>query len=82
MTYTLEQLTEFAKDVELGDSISWDGLNVDRDRIYQIMASQIYDQSLTWGDDDKEIVMLASIVKLLVENFVFNVKVESLEMGR
>ena len=79
--YSLENLIEFAKDVELGDSISWYGLNVDRDRIYQIMGSQIFEQSQTWGDD-KEIVMLASIVKLLVENFVLNVKVESLEMGR
>jgi hypothetical protein len=80
MKHSLDELIDLAKHVELGDAISWDGLNVDRDRTYQLIASQIYEQIDEWGDD-REIIMLASIVKLLVENFVLNVKVQNLETG-
>lgn len=78
MNYTLEQITELAKEVELGDGINWDNLNVERDRIYQIIASQVYEMYHTWGSaDDKEAIMLATITKLVVENFILNLKLES-----
>lgn len=78
MAYTLEQVVELAKEVELGDSISWEGLNVDRDRVYQLIGSQVYEIYQTWeNSSDKELIMLATITKLVIENFVLNVALES-----
>lgn len=80
MKYTQEQVIELAKNVELEDAIDWSEVKVDRDRIYQIIGSQVYDYYSNWDADetqDKEVVMLAAITKLVIENFVLNVKLNS-----
>ena len=77
MKFTQEQIIELAKDVELGDSIDWSNINVDRDRIYQIIGSQVCELYEEWAaSDDGDSVMLATITKLVVENFVLNLKLE------
>ena len=78
MNYTQEQIIDLAKNVELGDSIDWSQVHLDRDRIYQIVGSQVYEYYNNWSsDEDREAVMLAAITKLVVENFVLNVKVNA-----
>lgn len=80
MKYTQEQVIELAKNVELEDAIDWSEVKVDRDRVYQIIGSQVYDYYSNWESDetqDKEVVMLAAITKLVIENFVLNVKLNS-----
>lgn len=76
MKYTQEQIIELAKDVELDDSIDWADTNLDRDRIYQIVGSQAYEIYQGYNDDH-EAILLATVIKLLVENFVLNLKVNS-----
>jgi hypothetical protein len=39
MNYTLEEIIELAKEVETTDSIEWDDLPLDKDRIYQLVGS-------------------------------------------
>lgn len=79
MKYTLEQIIDLAQNVELGDSIDWNETNLDRDKVYQIITSQVYEAYTTWeNEEDKEAIMLASLAKLVVENFVLNTKLESL----
>lgn len=81
MKYTQEEVIDLAKNVELEDSIDWDNVNVDRDRVYQVVGSQVYEFYNEWDSDqehDKEVIMLAAITKLVVENFVLNVKVNSI----
>lgn len=79
MKYTLDKIIDLAQNVELGDGIDWEGLNVDRDRVYHIMASQVCEMFARedFANTDKEAIMLATIVKLIVENFVLNIKLES-----
>jgi hypothetical protein len=81
---TVEDIVELAKDVELGDSIDWSNLKVDRDRVYQIMASQILEMYQSFDQevgDMKDTMMLSIITKLVVENFVLNLRVESANFG-
>lgn len=79
MKYTQEQIIELAKEVELEDSIGWDSLPLDKDRIYQIVGSQAYELYETWADsDDGEAILIATITKLLVENFILNLKLDSI----
>ena len=78
MNYTLEQIIELAKEVETTDAIDWDNLPLDKDSIYQLVGSQAYDLYKQYVNaQDGEAIIVATITKLLVENFVLNLKVES-----
>ena len=76
MKYTQEQIIELAKNVELEDSIDWSEVNVDRDNIYQIIGSQTYEiYAAQCEEEDSEAILLATVVKLVVENFVLNLQI-------
>jgi len=78
MNYTLEQIIELAKEVETTDAIDWENLPLNKDSIYQLVGSQAYDlYKLYVNAQDGEAIIIATITKLLVENFVLNLKVES-----
>ena len=79
MKYTQEKIIELAKEVELSDMIDWEGLPLEKDRIYQIVGSQAYELYDEYTQsDDGEAILLATVIKLLVENFVLNLKVNNL----
>jgi hypothetical protein len=80
MKHTLEEIIELAKDVELTDNVDWTNLRVERDVIYQMIGSSVYEQYHDWkaSSSDIEAIMLATITKLVIENFVLNLKLESL----
>ena len=79
MKYSQEQIIELAKEVELEDNIEWDDLPLDKDRIYQMVGSKAYELYEQYSQsDDGEAVLLATVTKLLVENFVLNLRVNSL----
>lgn len=76
MKYTQEEIIALAKDVELEDSIDWAEINVDRDTIYQMIGSQVYELYAASAEEpNHEAVLLATVVKLVVENFVLNLQV-------
>ena len=78
MKFTLEQIIELAKEVELTDAIEWDNLPLEKDRIYQIVGSQAYELYANYSQsEDGEAILIATVTKLLVENFVLNLKVNS-----
>jgi phage-related baseplate assembly protein len=79
MKYTQEEIIELAKEVELTDQIDWEDLPLEKDRIYQLVGSQAYELYQEYSQsDDGEAVLLATVTKLLVENFVLNLKVNSI----
>lgn len=67
-----EQLAELAMEVEVTDPINWGNLNLDERTAYQLMATHVLEM------DNNEITMKAIIVKMLVENFVLNLKLQCL----
>ena len=77
MKFTIEEIIELAKEVELTDEIDWETLPLDVDKIYQIIGSQAYELYEQWTTSENgEAILLATITKLLVENFVLNLKVQ------
>jgi hypothetical protein len=79
MKYTQEKIIELAKEVELSDMIDWEGLPLEKDRIYQIVGSQAYELYDEYtNSDDGEAILLATVIKLLVENFVLNLRVNNI----
>ena len=78
MKYTQEQIIELAKEVELTDQIDWDNLPLEKDRIYQLIGSQAYELYANYSQsEDGEAILIATVTKLLVENFVLNLRAES-----
>lgn len=74
---TLEEIIELAKEVELEDNIDWGNLPLDKDRIYQMIGSRAYELFVLQPSEDRETVMIATLIKLLVENFVLNLQLQS-----
>ena len=79
MKYTQEQIIALAKEVEISDAIDWENIPLEKDRIYQIVGSQAYEMYEHYAQsEDGEAVLLATITKLLVENFVLNLRVNNI----
>jgi len=71
---TAAQIAELAMETELTDPIDWGMLSVDEMTAYKLIASSVLERV---DSDDKLIVAQATITKLIVENFVLNLKLES-----
>ena len=70
-------LARLAREVEEGDPIAWDGLGLDRDTVYDMIASQIAEmvkgyEARGLSRDRQSLILLATVVKLTVENFVLH----------
>lgn len=72
---TIDELVILAQEVENSDPIDWAYLNVSEIQAYRLMASGLleYFQTLD-SDEDRIKMLLATAVKLSVENFVLNLK--------
>ena len=64
----LALIVDLAKETEVTDPIDWGNLNISEDQAYKMMASHVMEMDL----DD--LTSRAIITKMLVENFVLNVK--------
>lgn len=74
---SVDTLVELAKEVENEDPIDWGMLSIDEDTAYRIIASQV----LEIYNTNDQLTMLASITKLIVENFVLNLKLQGIKNG-
>lgn len=73
--YNLKTIVELAKEIETEDPIDWSNLNLDKNLAYNIIASQVIE--LMKQSDD--MIKTTTIVKLIVENFVLNLKLQRLQ---
>jgi len=70
----IHTIAELAREAEITDPIDWGMLNIDEPTAYRMMASHVVEQFQ--DSADHELVMLSTITKLLVENFVLNLKLD------
>lgn len=73
-------ISQLAREVEITDPIEWGELLISEDAAYNMMALSVMEmvQKLEKDDHNKrEIVLMASLTKLLVENFVLNLKLQN-----
>lgn len=69
---TAEQLISLAVEADLVDPVDWGLLPIEERKVYEVMASNVMEQFSNIKDEDQLIIALATITKLLVENFVLN----------
>lgn len=71
----IDRIITLAKDVEHEDPIDWGLLAIDEDEAYRLMTMSVLEMMFDKYDQpDMKDVLLATIVKLVVENFVLNLK--------
>lgn len=68
---SIDDLVELAKEVEVTDPIDWGMLNIDEDNAYRLIATSVLEQ---FSQPLDQPTILATITKLIVENFVLNLK--------
>jgi hypothetical protein len=77
LTLDHRMLAALAREVEEGDPIAWGGVALDRDTVYDMIASQVAEifagyESGGVARDRQLVIALATVVKLTVENFVLH----------
>ena len=77
--FTLDHrtLAALAREVEDGDPIAWGDVALDRETVYDMIASQIAEmfrgyETAQVSRERQMVIALATVVKLTVENFVLH----------
>lgn len=73
----VNDLADLAQQVEITDPIEWGYLRVDETTAYRLMASSVIEIINNVDNDQKLDVAMAAMTKLLVENFILNLKLET-----
>lgn len=69
----LSQIIELAQDGEINDPIDWGMLQVDENSAYLLIANGLVDL-FGYPDTEREMLILASLVRTTVENFTLHLK--------
>ena len=72
-----QTLAALAREVEEADPIAWGSVALDRDTVYELIASQIAEMFARYAAqgvpaERQMVIALATVVKLTVENFVLH----------
>jgi hypothetical protein len=76
---SIAQLAELAMESESADPIDWGMLQISERDAYIMMASNVLEQLESVPDNERPVVAMATITKLLVENFVLNLRLKGAE---
>ena len=75
---TVADLIDLVQHIDSEDPIDWAMLNIDEHTATELIANNILDQYYnTWqnfNEQDRLLIMLATVTKLTLENFVLNLK--------
>lgn len=77
MLYNAKDLVELAQEYDIGDPIDWGMLNVKEDEAYLMIAEQVVE--IMRRSDNPELIATVAMTKLLVENFVLNLRLAGFE---
>ena len=70
----VEQIVELAKEIESESPIDFGMLRVDEDAAYNLVANQAIEIYLSNPKEQRDMILLATTVRLMVENFVLNLE--------
>ena len=74
MRITVEDVVRTAQDVGSTDPIDWGMLAVDEESAYRMIAASMVEHYESLDPQDRDLMLLATATKLVVENFVLNLK--------
>jgi len=71
---TVKQLAELAMQSQMAVSIDWNMLNLTQQEAFVMMASNVIEQMESLPEDQRAVVAMATMTKLLVENFILTIQ--------
>jgi len=78
MAMDLKTVEGLIREIELADPIDWGMLNISEDDATRLIASSVvehYEENIRpMSDRERDYIVVSSIAKLTLENFVLNVK--------
>jgi hypothetical protein len=78
-TPKIDQLVDLAMECELVDPIDWGLLAITERQAYQMMALNVIEQFQGLKQEEQLTVAMATMTKMLVENFVLNLRLKGAE---
>lgn len=76
MTLTPQLISEMAQEVESGDPIDWGMLAIDERTAYDMIATSMLEHYQSLDPQDRDLMLLSTATKLVVENMVLNLKLQ------
>lgn len=73
-TEAVGRIVSLAREVEIKDNIDWNTVPISQDTAYEMFADNVLTQMLEVPEEHRELIMMSTLTKLLVENFVLNAK--------
>lgn len=70
----VEQIVELAKEIESEDPIDFGMLQLDEESAYRVVANKAIEIYLSNPPEQREMILLATATKLMVENFALNLE--------
>lgn len=67
---TVKQIATLAKQAEYQNVLDWSKIQMDEDQVIVMMAENVVEQLGNVPEEQREIIAMSTITKLLVENFV------------
>jgi hypothetical protein len=80
VTAYIERIVLLAQQVESEDPIDWGMLEISEEDAYKLIAMNTVNQFDKYNVQEREI-MIATITKLVVENFALNLKLKKVSNG-
>ncbi|NBR62509.1 MAG: hypothetical protein EBT86_12940 [Actinobacteria bacterium] len=78
MKISVEEILDLVYEVESEDPIDWEMLNIDENQAAELIVNSLvdrYNQEWSKLDSDTQVrAMMATIAKLVIENFSLNIK--------
>lgn len=71
----LEAVIELAQEMEFGDPIDFADLQITEESAYNLIATKIVEETMLTDKDHRELMLMASITHLAVENFILNQRI-------
>ena len=75
----VDWLVDLARECDTADPSDWGTLKITENQAYQMMATNLLDQMAALDEDQRLHISLATTTKLLVENFVLNLRLKGAE---
>ena len=76
----VQRIAKLAQEIEVEDPIDWGMLSISEENAYNLISANVVNQFDKYNQSERDI-MVATIVKMVVENFVLNLKLQKAQNG-
>lgn len=79
---SIDELVQLVGEIETQDPIDWGMLNISEDEAVRLIAIDVLEMFNTNQEShDRQLIMLSTITKLVLENFVLNLQLQGIRNG-